>query len=44
MSRIALIGHSRGAEGIATAAAFNKMSAYPEDATQKFDYSYDTVL
>lgn len=41
MSRIALIGHSRGAEGITTAAAFNKMSAYPEEATIKFDYGYD---
>ncbi len=41
MSRIALIGHSRGAEGITSAAAFNKMSAYPEDATIKFDYGYD---
>jgi hypothetical protein len=38
LDRIALIGHSRGGEAVATASAFNRLSAFPDDATQKFDY------
>src|SRR5271167_3101633 len=38
MSRIALMGHSRGGEAAATAAAFNRMKYAPEDANIKFDY------
>lgn len=41
MQRIALIGHSRGGEAIATAAAYNEMTAYPEDANIKFDYRFN---
>lgn len=38
--RIALIGHSRGGEAVAVAAAFNRMGAYPDDGTLAFDYGY----
>jgi dienelactone hydrolase len=40
MSRIALMGHSRGGEAAATAAAFNRMKYAPEDANIKFDYNF----
>lgn len=40
MSRIALIGHSRGGEAVALAAALNKLPAYPEDGNIKFDYRF----
>jgi len=40
MSRIALMGHSRGGEAAATAAAFNHMKYAPEDANIKFDYDF----
>jgi dienelactone hydrolase len=40
MSRIALMGHSRGGEAAATAAAFNHMKYAPEDADVKFDYGF----
>jgi dienelactone hydrolase len=40
MSRIALMGHSRGGEAAATAAAFNHMKYAPEDANIKFDYNF----
>lgn len=39
--RIALIGHSRGGEGAAVAAAFNRLSHFPDDATVVFDYGYN---
>ncbi|MEO5511552.1 MAG: hypothetical protein ABIV28_02210 [Longimicrobiales bacterium] len=37
---IALIGHSRGGEAVGHAAAFNRMSRYPDDANVKFDYNF----
>jgi dienelactone hydrolase len=40
LSRIALMGHSRGGEAAATATAFNRMKYYPEDANIKFDYGF----
>jgi dienelactone hydrolase len=40
MDRIALIGHSRGGESVAHAAAFNRLSRYPDDANVKFDYNF----
>ncbi len=40
LSRIALMGHSRGGEAAATAAAFNRMKYYPEDANVRFDYGF----
>ena len=41
LSRIALMGHSRGGEAAATAIAFNRMKYYPEDATVRFNHGYD---
>ncbi len=41
MTRIALMGHSRGGEAAATAAAFNRMKYAPEDANIKFDYGFN---
>jgi hypothetical protein len=40
LERIALIGHSRGGEAIAIAAAFNRLSHFPDDATVDFDYGF----
>jgi dienelactone hydrolase len=40
MERIALIGHSRGGEAVAVAAAFNELPYYPDDAALRFDYGY----
>lgn len=36
LNNIALMGHSRGGEAAATAALFNKLAYYPDDATIKF--------
>lgn len=41
MQRIGLIGHSRGGEAVTTAAAYNEMTSYPEDANIKFDYHFN---
>lgn len=41
MSRIGLIGHSRGGEAVAVAAAFNTLPYYPDDATVPFDFNFD---
>ncbi|MCE5172716.1 MFS transporter [Paenibacillus profundus] len=40
MGQIALIGHSRGAEAITIAAAFNKLSTHPDNGNIKFDYNF----
>ena len=40
MSRIALIGHSRGGESIAHAAAFNRLKRYPDNANIIFNYNF----
>jgi dienelactone hydrolase len=40
-SRIALMGHSRGGEAVAVAAAFNRLKNYPDDATVKFDFGFN---
>jgi dienelactone hydrolase len=40
-SRIALMGHSRGGEAVAVAAAFNGLSRYPDDARVTFDFHFD---
>ncbi len=40
LGRIALIGHSRGGEAISIAAAFNRLSHFPDDATVAFDYGF----
>ncbi|TAJ09071.1 hypothetical protein DMA11_20725 [Marinilabiliaceae bacterium JC017] len=41
MNKIALIGHSRGGEAVAVAAAFNRLSFYPDDARIRFDYDFN---
>jgi dienelactone hydrolase len=41
MTRIALIGHSRGGEAVGHAAAFNRLERYPDDATVEFDFGFD---
>jgi dienelactone hydrolase len=41
MSRIGLIGHSRGGEAVAVAAAFNRLPYYPDDARVRFDFNFD---
>lgn len=40
LGRIALIGHSRGGEAVAVAAAVNALPAYPDDATVDFGYGF----
>jgi hypothetical protein len=46
MARIALIGHSRGGEAVALAAAFNRLPYYPENGkiAWNFNYSIRTVI
>ncbi len=41
MSRIVLMGHSRGGEAVAVAGAFNRLQHYPDDATVRFDFNFD---
>ncbi len=41
MNNIALAGHSRGGEGVAVAASFNRLTHYPDDATVLFDYGFN---
>lgn len=41
MNRIALMGHSRGGEAVAVAAAFNRLTHYPDDATLRFDFGFN---
>ena len=40
LARLALMGHSRGGEAAATAAAFNRMKYNPDDANIPFDYGF----
>jgi hypothetical protein len=40
LSRIGLIGHSRGGEAVAVAAAFNLLDRYPDNALLTFDYHF----
>jgi dienelactone hydrolase len=40
VNNVALMGHSRGGEAVATAALFNTLSYDPEDANIRFDYHY----
>jgi dienelactone hydrolase len=41
MSRIALMGHSRGGEAITIAAAFNHLSRYPDDARVAMNFGFN---
>lgn len=38
--RIGLIGHSRGGEAVGHAAVFNRLPAYPDDGSIRFDYGF----
>ena len=40
LSRIALMGHSRGGEAVAIAGAFNRLPHYPDDATIRFTFNF----
>ena len=40
VENVALMGHSRGGEAAATAALFNKLAYYPDDATIRFHYGF----
>lgn len=41
LTRIALMGHSRGGEAVSLAAAFNRLTRYPDDARVTFDFGFD---
>lgn len=41
MNNIGIMGHSRGGEAVVIAAAFNKLSHYPDDANVKFNFNYN---
>ena len=41
MGKLALMGHSRGGEAVANAAALNRLTHYPDDATVRFDFHFD---
>lgn len=43
MQHIGLLGHSRGGEAIAVAAALNPLKHYPNDGTMLFDYGFNIV-
>jgi dienelactone hydrolase len=40
MNRIALIGHSRGGEAVGHAAAFNRLTHYPDNASVRFAFGF----
>ncbi len=40
MERIALMGHSRGGEVVALAAALNRLPCLPDDCTTRFDFRF----
>ena len=40
MDRLGLIGHSRGGEAVAVAAAFNRLDLYPDDARIELDFDF----
>lgn len=41
MNQIALMGHSRGAEAVAIAAAFNQLNRHPDNGSIEFDYNFN---
>ena len=40
LANVALIGHSRGGEAVAVAAAFNRLTRYPDDARVTFNFGF----
>ncbi|PHN04560.1 alpha/beta hydrolase [Flavilitoribacter nigricans] len=41
LENILLIGHSRGGEAVSIAAAFNRLSHFPDDARELFDFNFN---
>jgi dienelactone hydrolase len=41
MTRVALMGHSRGGEAAALAATFNRLKYYPDNFKQEFKFNFD---
>ena len=41
LDRVVLMGHSRGGEAVATAAAFHRLGRYPDDARVRFEYDFE---
>jgi dienelactone hydrolase len=41
MGNIGIVGHSRGGEAVGHAAAFNRLSHYPDDATVTWEFGFD---
>ena len=41
MKNIAIMGHSRGGEAVGIAAAFNRLSHYPDDVNVKFNFNFN---
>ncbi len=41
MANLGIIGHSRGGEAVGHAAAFNRLTHYPDDATLTWDFGFD---
>ncbi len=41
LERISLMGHSRGGEAVAVAAALNELTRYPEDGNVEFDFGFN---
>ncbi|MCB0629217.1 MAG: hypothetical protein KDD15_05790 [Lewinella sp.] len=40
LSRVMLIGHSRGGEAVSIAAAFNQLPYFPDDAREAFNFNF----
>lgn len=40
LDRVLLIGHSRGGEAVAIAAAYNELPRFPDDAREAFDFGF----
>lgn len=40
LDEVAIIGHSRGGEAVPIAAAFNKLSHFPDDSRAAFDFNF----
>jgi dienelactone hydrolase len=41
MNNIGIMGHSRGGEAVGIAAAFNRLTHYPDDANIKFNFNFN---
>jgi dienelactone hydrolase len=41
MGNIGIMGHSRGGEAVGIAAAFNRLTHYPDDANVKFNFNFN---